>query len=79
MYQVIDDMALLTASAQIRSSGRQGAAITDELISFGEQKGWQDAIIDYALGYAKRVKKDYSNFKADIKKENIKLKKSRTR
>src|ERR1700710_2627250 len=32
IYQVVDDMALLTASSQLRSSGRQGSATADELI-----------------------------------------------
>src|SRR5262249_42040241 len=38
---VIEDMALLTASVQLRSAGRQGAAIPDELIAFGGDHHWQ--------------------------------------
>ena len=62
---VINDMAVLTASAQLRSSGRQGSAIADELISYGQnyqQSGTQAAILKYALQYAKQVKKDYKEF-----------------
>ncbi|MGN6568949.1 MAG: DUF2252 family protein, partial [Flavipsychrobacter sp.] len=62
IYQVIDDMAMLTASAQLRSSGRQGAATADELIAFGNNNQWQDVILDYAIDYAKKVKKDYTAF-----------------
>lgn len=62
IYQVIDDMAMLTASAQLRSSGRQGAATADELIAFGHNNQWQDVILDYAIDYTKKVKKDYTAF-----------------
>ncbi|MEP6675554.1 MAG: DUF2252 family protein [Ferruginibacter sp.] len=68
MYQVIDDMAMLTASAQLRSAGRQGSANADELISFGESNKWQDAILKYAFAYIRQVKQDYKNFKSDLKK-----------
>ncbi len=37
MYQVIDNMGMLTASSQLRSAGRQGSAIADDLIAFGEK------------------------------------------
>ena len=67
MYKVIDDMALLTASAQLRSSGRQGSATADELIAFGEKNDWQEAVIRYAEQYVTTVKKDYQNFKQDLK------------
>lgn len=59
---VIEDMAMLTASAQLRSSGRQGSAIADELIAFGQDSRWQKKIIDYAVNYSNHVKKDYDEF-----------------
>jgi len=62
IYQVIDDMAMLTASAQLRSSGRQGSAIADELIAFGENTGWHESILNYAVKYAKQVELDYREF-----------------
>jgi uncharacterized protein (DUF2252 family) len=65
--QVISDMALLTASAQLRSGGRQGSAIIDELIAFGNDSKWHQGIIDYAKAYAKVVKKDYKEFLKDFK------------
>ncbi|HWW37889.1 DUF2252 domain-containing protein [Pedobacter sp.] len=63
IYQVIDDMALLTASAHIRSSGRSRSAIADELIEFGQRTDWQPSLIDYAQECFKKVKKDYKIFK----------------
>ncbi|RXK85764.1 DUF2252 domain-containing protein [Filimonas effusa] len=49
MYQVIDDMAMLTASAQLRSSGRQGSAIADELIELGNSDHWQEPLLNYCM------------------------------
>ncbi len=62
IFQVIDDMALLTASSQMRSSGRQGSAITDQLIAHGLDNEWQEKILSYSLKYAKQVKRDYKQY-----------------
>jgi uncharacterized protein (DUF2252 family) len=67
MYSVIDSMAMLTASAQLRSSGQNGSAITDELKAFGLQEGWQEEILSYASRYAIRVKQHYDAFVEDAK------------
>jgi len=64
---VIEDMALLTASAQLRSAGRQGAALPDELIAFGGDHHWQKGVIDYAEAYSEQVKKDYREYFAAYK------------
>jgi uncharacterized protein (DUF2252 family) len=64
---VVDDMALLTASAQLRSAGRQGAALPDELIAFGGDHHWQQNLLDYAAEYAEQVKKDYQAYFKDYK------------
>lgn len=63
IYQVVDDMAMLTASAQLRSSGRQRSASADELILFGQSEGWQDAILEHAFKYTQQVKSDYLEFR----------------
>jgi uncharacterized protein (DUF2252 family) len=68
IYQVIDDMALLTASAQLRCSGRQGAATADELIAFGQNNQWQDVILNYAVKYTEKTAAYYKKFMADYKK-----------
>ncbi|HVM90109.1 MAG TPA: DUF2252 family protein [Puia sp.] len=62
IQRVIEDMAMLTASAQLRSSGRQGSAIADNLIEFGNSKDWQQKVIHFAESYSAQVKKDYSEF-----------------
>jgi uncharacterized protein (DUF2252 family) len=60
--RVIKDMARLTASAQLRSSGRQGAAIADELVAFGQDQHWQKPILEYSSAYSKQVKKDFQAY-----------------
>ncbi|MDQ6812220.1 MAG: DUF2252 domain-containing protein, partial [Bacteroidota bacterium] len=64
---VIEDMALLTASAQLRTVGRQGSAIADELIKFGESADWQPPIINYAGSYVQQAQADYNQFLKDYK------------
>lgn len=59
---VVEDMALLTASALLRSAGHQGAALPDELIAFGADTHWQQGLLDYAAAYAAQTKKDYNEF-----------------
>jgi uncharacterized protein (DUF2252 family) len=62
LYQIINDMAILTASAQIRSSGWKGAAVVDELSAFGENKQWQDDVLNFGRNYSQTVKRDYVEF-----------------
>jgi len=68
MYQVVDDMAALTASAQLRSGGMQGSGTIDELMAFGTDQGWQEAVIDYARNYAAITKKYYRQYLKDFKR-----------
>ncbi len=65
IYQVIDDMAMLTASSQIRSSGRQGSVNADELMKLGLNLEWQEKLLQYAIGYSHTVRTDYMNFLKD--------------
>ncbi|HET6254696.1 MAG TPA: DUF2252 family protein [Puia sp.] len=64
---VVEDMAFLTASAMLRSAGRQGAALPDELIAFGADTHWQQPLIDYSTAYAAQVKKDYNAYFKEYK------------
>ena len=66
--QAIKDMALLLASAQLRSGGIQHSAIIDDLSAFGKQDNWHRPLLDYAAAYSKQVFKDYKQFAADYKK-----------
>lgn len=59
---VIKDMAVLTASAQLRSTGIQGSAINDELTAFAAKNIGKDALLAYARNYAAQVKKDYKAY-----------------
>ncbi|WP_158994770.1 DUF2252 domain-containing protein [Mucilaginibacter sp. L196] len=74
IYQVIDDMAALTASAQLRSGGIHGSAIIDELEAWGNDQQWQDIIIEYSRKYAEKVKRYYKQFVADYKVGKFELK-----
>nr|MBA4168559.1 DUF2252 family protein [Chitinophagaceae bacterium] len=62
MYTVIDNMAMLTASAQLRSSGQKGSAITDDLKNWAQNVKWQDAVLEYAKLYSKTVQEDYKYY-----------------
>lgn len=62
MCRVIIDMARLTASAQLRSSGRQGSATIDDLIAFAKNTGWQQPLLDYSLQAALQTKIYYNEF-----------------
>lgn len=68
MYQVIDDMAALTASAQMRCGGMQGSGTLDDLMAFGADQGWQEAVINYAEHYALVTKKYYREYLKDFKR-----------
>jgi len=63
IYQVIDDMAMLTASSQLRSGGMSGSAITDELMAFGAAQGeWKSEAIRIAKELAEQSAADYREF-----------------
>ena len=68
MYQVVDDMAMLTASSQLRSTGQDGSAITDDLKKFGADESWQQALLQYCVDYSHQLKHNYANFLLDYKK-----------
>lgn len=65
MYQVFDDMGVLTASAQLRSGGLQGSSNIDDLIAFGRSGNWQEPLLEYAIGYAGQVKRNYQEYLKD--------------
>jgi uncharacterized protein (DUF2252 family) len=63
IYQVIDDMAVLTASSQLRSGGMGGSATIDELMAFGcNQDEWQEEVIKTASLLASQSMEDYQEF-----------------
>jgi len=62
---VVEAMGRIVAWGQLRSSGRQGSAIADELIAFGStRKAWHDELVSAARRCAKLVRKDWAAFSA---------------
>jgi uncharacterized protein (DUF2252 family) len=62
---VIEEMGRIVAWGQLRSSGRQGSAIADDLIEFGSaRKAWHDELVGAARRCAKLVRKDWQAFSA---------------
>jgi uncharacterized protein (DUF2252 family) len=57
---VIRSMAQCVAWAQLRSSGRQGSAIADELIEFGLTRKWRKGLLHAAHACADQVTKDWA-------------------
>ncbi|MFS8082726.1 MAG: DUF2252 family protein [Ginsengibacter sp.] len=65
--EVITDMAIITASSYLSSSGRQGSCIADDLIAFAQNKEWHKPVIAYSLSYTSKVKDYYKCFSDDYK------------
>lgn len=55
-------MGRLTAWAQLRSSGRKGSALADDLVAFADASGWKQSIIEYGRSYQAQVRRDYKEF-----------------
>jgi len=61
--EVIGAFAEITASAQLRSTGRKGSITADELTTFFKRSdSWKKDLLQYSKRYAAQVKKDYSAF-----------------
>lgn len=65
--RVITDMALLLASAQLRSSGRKGASTADELMQFANDPMWQEKIFLLSKTYSQVVKQYYREYRKEYK------------
>jgi uncharacterized protein (DUF2252 family) len=62
LEKYVGDLGLLTASAQLRGSGRQQTATADELMNFAETKQWKESLQAWGGEYAERVRGDYRRF-----------------
>lgn len=63
---VIEQMGVIVAWAQLRASGRQGAAIADNLIAFAHDAVmWQKPLMEYVQSYASHVSADWQTFCKD--------------
>ncbi len=63
LKNMLENMASITAWSNLRSSGRQGSAIADELIYFAknEQKLKRE-VIDFAFAYSKTIERYYKEY-----------------
>jgi uncharacterized protein (DUF2252 family) len=62
LEKVIATMGSVVAWGQLRSSGRQGSAIADDLITFGQDIQWHQPLLTYAREYHRQVISDYDAF-----------------
>ncbi|AIY41372.1 hypothetical protein LT85_2214 [Collimonas arenae] len=62
IQQVMATMGSIVGWAQLRSAGRQGSAIADELIAFGQSKKWKKQLQDAAEACAVQVRKDWQTY-----------------
>lgn len=60
------ELGRLTASAQLRGSGRYGSATADELVAFSEGSDWQAPLQRWCLQYAAQVQQDFEQFRASV-------------
>jgi len=59
---LMDTLGVITGSAQLRSGGRDGSAIADEMIRFGMQQEWRNPLLAFAEAYAEQVEIDYKEY-----------------
>ena len=62
LEDVVATMGQLAAWGHLRGSGRQGSAITDELVAFGADTAWLMPLVGFAADQAKKVEADWKNF-----------------
>ncbi len=65
LQDVIKSMGEIAAWSLLRSSGRQNAAVADDLIRFAEEPHkWRKDLIEYVEKYAMQVRRDWQEYKA---------------
>lgn len=67
---ILNEMGVITASGHLRSSGRNGSSITDELIDFALQKDWKEQVTVYSKKYMLKIQADFNAFAKAFKKEH---------
>lgn len=60
---LLQDMGRITAWAHLRSSGRRGAAIADDLMAFGASQSWQKNLLELAEHCSRQTLDDWRNFR----------------
>lgn len=62
LYGVLEVMGQCLAWAQLRSSGRQGSAISDELIDFSARQKWRGKLLAACEELASQVHEDWKTY-----------------
>ncbi|MEH1822182.1 MAG: DUF2252 domain-containing protein [Nostoc sp.] len=62
LEKLMHTMGEVTAWDQLRSGGRQGSAIADDLIKFAHSSDWRNQILKYAISTSLQVELDYQEF-----------------
>jgi uncharacterized protein (DUF2252 family) len=70
LEQVIGSMGELIAWSHLRGGGRNGSAITDEWIAFGNANEWHSPLVEYATAYADKIKEDWKKFVHEYEQPN---------
>src|SRR5262249_51920130 len=63
LEDAVQTMGRLLAWAQLRASGRRGAASADALVEYVRRPRWRQPLTAYAMVYARRVHADFEAFK----------------
>jgi uncharacterized protein (DUF2252 family) len=67
---LIHTMAQVLAWGQLRSSGHQGSATTDQLVNFAAAP-WQNDWLSYAEHYSQQVRQDYQIFRQAVDRDGV--------
>ncbi len=62
LTSLVATLGTITASGHLRSAGRQGSSIADELIDFAHNTQWQRDLLAYCQDYPTKVHQDYFQF-----------------
>jgi len=60
LRQTITTLGQIVASAHLRSTGRDGSAIADELIEYGQKHKWKSRLLSAAQDCAQQVESDWN-------------------
>jgi len=60
--QLMRALGQVVAWSHLRSSGRQGSAIVDQLIDFASKSKWKAEVMEYAKTYSQQVHQDWKEF-----------------
>jgi uncharacterized protein (DUF2252 family) len=60
--QLMRSLGQIVAWSHLRTSGRQGSAIADQLIDFASKTKWKTELMEYAKVYSQQVHQDWKEF-----------------